>query len=534
MSSRVFRIARWVSAVIIFSVFLYAAAKMIDPDLGWHLKVGEWVVSSGAVPRADLYSYTMPGFPWVDHEWLVDAFLWFLYTAGAWWFAVACFAVIASVPFFVWCKRARNWVDLWACILAGALMVGFVGVRPQIVSFLLFFLVFEILAHERPANTKARISRRRLLLPAIFLIWANLHAGFFSGVLLYGVWIAGEIMQAFLRDRRISVRRFIPDAAIFSASALATLVNPYGWRIYKELFDVAVSPYVFAYIAEWRPGYTAVSIALAVFIAAALFFTVRFLRQHRAPFVVSGAVFFGMFLRSLRMAPMFLVAGMPLVTRGAAHALAEIRAARARVPIGARGSAIWNAVIVFGTLCVLALLVYPLWGIRQFPLPERAVDFLNAEAARGTAIRIFNDYGWGGYLILHAPQIRVFVDGRMPHWEDASGNSAMKDYVAVAYASAPDAWREVFEKRGVNTVLTTNQKFDPSGTTSSWSRFLPGRVSRALRESFVGKFLARVFSNNNTAGTPSFRANLVAHGWEVAYEDDIAVVLWCRAKTCLE
>src|SRR4051794_19135871 len=55
-------------------VSLVAAIAMarpaIDPDLNWHLRTGHLIVSSGAIPTTDPYSFTHHGALWVEHEWL--------------------------------------------------------------------------------------------------------------------------------------------------------------------------------------------------------------------------------------------------------------------------------------------------------------------------------------------------------------------------------------------------------------------------------------------------------------------------------
>src|SRR3954453_10170656 len=43
-----------------------------DPDIWWHLRVGQWVVEHGALPANDPFS--LPGLdkPWVAYSWLYE------------------------------------------------------------------------------------------------------------------------------------------------------------------------------------------------------------------------------------------------------------------------------------------------------------------------------------------------------------------------------------------------------------------------------------------------------------------------------
>src|ERR1700719_4466982 len=61
-----------------FLVLLTRGAMLADGDLYWHIVAGRWMFHHLAIPTADPFSYTMPGAPWVAHEWLAEV----LYTAA--------------------------------------------------------------------------------------------------------------------------------------------------------------------------------------------------------------------------------------------------------------------------------------------------------------------------------------------------------------------------------------------------------------------------------------------------------------------
>jgi len=43
-----------------------------DPDFFWHELTGQWMVQHHAFARSELYTYTVPGTPWTDHEYLTQ------------------------------------------------------------------------------------------------------------------------------------------------------------------------------------------------------------------------------------------------------------------------------------------------------------------------------------------------------------------------------------------------------------------------------------------------------------------------------
>jgi hypothetical protein len=106
-------------------------------------------------------------------------------------------------------------------------------------------------------------------------------------------------------------------------------------------------------------------------------------------------------------------------------------------------------------------------------------------------------------LDLKLPQLKVFIDGRMPHWKE-NGNSAMEDYVEVAFKGN---WEEVFAKRKINLVFL--KKFPEQ------------------RAGFFNKIIGFFFlqSDANPDKTKILPAALSKNGWDVAYEDEISIIM---------
>jgi hypothetical protein len=61
---------------------------------------------------------------------------------------------------------------------------------------------------------------------------------------------------------------------------------------------------------------------------------------------------------------------------------------------------------------------------------------------------IFNDYGWGGYLIWKLyPDYRVYIDGRA----DVYGDAFMEEFLSAQ--AGEKGWRAPLDKYGIRTVL---------------------------------------------------------------------------------
>jgi hypothetical protein len=71
------------------------------------------------------------------------------------------------------------------------------------------------------------------------------------------------------------------------------------------------------------------------------------------------------------------------------------------------------------------------------------------QQARSAALsgRIFNELGWGGYLLYAWPEQQVFIDGQT----DFYGEDLSREYVAVRGAEA--GWRERLDAWRIELVL---------------------------------------------------------------------------------
>ncbi len=54
-------------------VFTPLAMKLLgDAGIGWHIRTGQQILATHAIPRTDSFSSTMAGKPWFAWEWLYD------------------------------------------------------------------------------------------------------------------------------------------------------------------------------------------------------------------------------------------------------------------------------------------------------------------------------------------------------------------------------------------------------------------------------------------------------------------------------
>jgi hypothetical protein len=60
--------------VMIGVQYFYSMYKpdMNDPDIWWHLRNAQYLLQHHHLPRVDIYSFTVAGHAWINHEWLSE------------------------------------------------------------------------------------------------------------------------------------------------------------------------------------------------------------------------------------------------------------------------------------------------------------------------------------------------------------------------------------------------------------------------------------------------------------------------------
>ena len=85
--------------------------------------------------------------------------------------------------------------------------------------------------------------------------------------------------------------------------------------------------------------------------------------------------------------------------------------------------------------------------------PDAAIGFIKNNMPKGN---IMASYDWGGYLIWHLPEKKVFIDGRMPSWRwdenpQNESASAMDDYIALFEGDLD--MEKTFEKYDIDMLV---------------------------------------------------------------------------------
>ena len=140
--------------ILIFFLLLHNSFSYLDPDLGWHLKAGENIIETGSLPHINNYNYTLQGKHWVDHEWLIDVFSFWIYDNFGYIALSVFFALLTVLTLAIWhlfiqknyLKNKRGLIFVMVFLLWGVFAISpHFGVRMQEITFLNLALLLIIL-----------------------------------------------------------------------------------------------------------------------------------------------------------------------------------------------------------------------------------------------------------------------------------------------------------------------------------------------------------------------------------------------------
>ena len=425
-----------------------------DGDLAAHIRMGETILSTGRIPAHSLASYTAPNDFLVAHGWLSEILFAVLFRIGGLpLIAIVTGIVIGLTHGAIAIFLRRRGVDpRWAflaTVMSFALASTHWLARPHMFSIVGAAVTLFLLESKHP--------KRSLLFIPTFAIWANLHGGWLYGLLMIGLYLVGNVAEAVIapdeRKGRLADARSNLTSLVLAG--LATIANPYLLGLHREVLSAVTSSSLANNIAEFlAPNFRDSGqwpFLLAVLATVALFAlgTRRISMPHLA--VILMSMFFS--LRSFRNIALFGVTAWPLV---ALHAAASWPARGRRIPLFSEfarldpGSRIGILAVPVGLLMLAVGLTrgsvggYQVMPDRFSPkaFPTEAVKQIKSSALDG---RVFDSWGWGGYIMYAWPEARLHVDPLKFNAE------TLKSYTLIEDMSP--GWQKEMERWRIKTVI---------------------------------------------------------------------------------
>ena len=435
---------RYAPGILLVVVAIVAAGQQVDPDLWGHIRFGQAVLRQHHLVLADPYSYSAPGHLWLNHEWLTEALMAWLYNhfgvigLKLWKFGCAAGTILLVATAMSETGAAAS-VRLNTLTATALALMPQMEFRPQVFTFLLFASLLALLARHNYRGT----APLWLAVPLLGL-WANLHGGFIVGLASLGVYTAVVAIQDLI-DRK-GLRRTTQLIILTIGATAATLLTPYGLGIWVAVMHALHNPLTRNVITDWQPLLFALKIqwsvghlgviyylcAIALIATMAITFAMT-PRGGDLPLVAIAMLMSVAAFTAVRNMPLAVIAcATPIVRHfhlifernriGAAHVGAEIENAPARSGVNQ-----WVAAALAGAVVISSGLFSPRLSIGR-DYPAGAVAFMQRNHLSGN---ILNAFGWGEYLIWHtAPESKVFFDGR---YDTVFPQKVIKDYVVFFF-----------------------------------------------------------------------------------------------------
>lgn len=434
------------AGILLFGLLAMTARTATDPDVWWHLRTGQWIVETGHVPHSDPFSFTRGGSPWVSHEWLSEVLFFELWKHAGPGLLIVFSSIITTAGFLLlyWrCPGKPHWAA--AATVVGALAAAPCwGTRPQMFTF--FFASLLLWVIER-AEAQPRLL---LLIPPVFLLWVNLHAGFALGPVLLLLYATGFMLEAAAGTTplRQAYRTSLRLLAVVAVCVLVIPLNPSGTQLYRYPFTTLRSPAMRSFIVEWFSPDFHHWLYAPVLLVILLLLTALATSRYRVKGRILLPLIFTTFatLDAVRHIPIFVLLAMPVIAgaiwdRSVTEFHRGESASRFRLVFRATALALLAGFALFRYANVIQS--QQLQEAERFP--EKAVAMLQAASEPG---RVFVYYDWGGYAIWRLyPQYRVFVDGRADLYDDG----ILQQFQTVVQLGK--GWKDTLEDWNIRTVL---------------------------------------------------------------------------------
>ncbi|UCG31305.1 MAG: tetratricopeptide repeat protein [candidate division WOR-3 bacterium] len=429
--------SRWLiplSLVFVFVVLL-AARQIGDPDIGFHLRGGQWILENGRFHSTDVFTYTVNHNEYIAMYWLYQVILYVLFSVSGYIGLTSLNILFITSVFSLLLYRLRQagvytWIStftLFACAVAIEFRFLY---RPEIITWIMLILTLTIL-------DQYFVHRRNYLfwLPVIQLFWVNLHGLFILGWFITATYFVSDWVHRKSFDKKMFKWSLI--------SLGASLINPYltrglafpfylftrlrGSNIFKPLITEFQSPWTTKMMGSdsfflTAPLHWYYLLSILGFLLIVLTYRKRRLHEY-----LLWGTFFYLSVTAVRNVPLFMLVAVQIAAVSLHEVIQRVKLRSCHIPALNKISCV--VPIAFAVLVMLLGLrittnAYYMdngraikfgIGLDRSAHPLGATKFLNKEKL---SARILNDLNSGSWLIWQIPQ-PVFIDGRLEVMQEA-------------------------------------------------------------------------------------------------------------------
>lgn len=424
------KVIRWAAlfSVILF-IILLSTRQLSDPDLGFHLKYGRYIVEQGHIPATDQSTYTVTGHRYIDLHWLFQLLVYGVYHVSGYEGLSVLLIFCSLLLFVIQMARFRHFsISMMGLVILIFLFFLIIEariiLRPEIFSFI--FLSLLLLIMERYYHSgEIRLLK---ILPFIMLAWIQMHSLYILGLIVLFFFF----VSLWKRDKK-------PDRKLLAwmlLSGVACLANPYfldGILFPLGLLSRFNSTNIFhQHIAEFKSFFSIDQhsgfeyLFLITLFITVLSYILTFRRRHLHEWLL---LVFSAYLSLVvvRNIPFFAIMNLS----GLGRSLTELWKLS---PVSLKNNSHQNGVKATLYIIIILSAIIGIFRIRNAAFyisdhtnnrfgiglhtsqfPEKAADFILDHQLDA---RVLNSLGTGGWLSWRIPQ-PVFIDGRLEVMNEA-------------------------------------------------------------------------------------------------------------------
>ncbi len=430
-----------------------------DGDLPRHILTGNVILQTWHVPTTDIFSFRTTGRPAFPHEWLSQVLFAVVYD----WLGLDGIVLLTALAIMLtWGIVYRQTIWRSNSFFAALVFIG-LGVaasqihvlpRPHIFTYLLTAIWITLL--EQIDEGKAR---SWWALPLVMLLWVNLHGMFVLGMLILGIYLVGDFLDHPSKTWFTSQKTKLLLLA-GGLSLLATFFSPSGPKIWEAIASLGSNSYITSKIPEYQSAnfhlpetWPFILILLLTIIGFA-----RSSERARWADILLVIAFTGMALYTSRMIPLFAIVVVPIAAKTIStwvrSEFAQSRFLAVEENISKTNSTadglVWIVAIIFLAAVVLRSGETldsegrgNVFDPRFFPV--EAVSWLEAHPQDG---HMFNEFDWGGYLLLRLwPGQQIFMDGHTHIY----GEALTREYEQVI--TLDQRWEDILKKYDISWII---------------------------------------------------------------------------------
>jgi hypothetical protein len=451
----------WVLVILVGFLFYTSLIPLPPNDFWWHLRIGETIYSTHTIPTTNSYAWTLPGDqPFFYAAWLGELLFYWLYHLGGLALNIFMRTLLVGLSFWLVAGEARRHSGSWriaalVLTLVCIMSMNNLPVRTQMWAWLPFMVTYIVLKRF----SEGELGWYWLLIcPASMVFWVNVHGSYILGLVLPAIFFLGQALsKLFKQMNALNWRQIGWIGGTGILSGLAVLINPRFVGIIRYTTNLLSNQPIQQFIDEWQSP-TPQGVANITFYLSILFLIVvmaysRYRLNPTELLLIVG--FLWLAWDGQRSVIWYGMVAMPILAR-------LIRDLPIKMPSFVSQKNWLNLVLAI-MLFIPVLAVQP-WFVEQIPLPTTYWQQVLRGSPAGPLLSVntpveaseylkthpgghlFNELGYGSYLIWAVPEQGVFIDPRIELYP----YDQWQDYVHINNGTQYD---EILTRYGVDRIL---------------------------------------------------------------------------------